>query len=194
MACSRNNRSTSWVTSLKRPAPDSLPPSAGWKRHWQEPPWLLTCHTSCPTALAAHIHSQMRETETSSQLKPLPFWGVLITASCLYSHKYECVYSICEGEGKGGRCTFLTSHHWVYEILNFWGLKNKVGENGHNFGASIFLPCWDIHKPLHHFHCDNFGYLGASKVLKTRLSLFHNSPRIIGGKKDKTVLFLITGL
>lgn len=51
-----------------------------------------------------------------------------------------------------------------------------------------FLPCWDIHKPLHHFHCDNFGYLEASKVLKTVPSLSHNFPKIIGGKKDKTVI------
>lgn len=49
--------------------------------------------------------------------------------------------------------------------------------------SPLFLPCWDIHKPPHHFHYGNFGCLEASKVLKTGLSLSHNFPKIIGRKK-----------
>ena len=72
------------------------------------------------------------------------------------------------------------------------GIKNNVDENGYNSECS-FLPCWDTHEPLHRFRCGNFGYLEASKVLKTTPSLSHNFPKIIGGEKDKIVLFLITG-
>lgn len=94
---------------------------------WQEQRWLPhTGWPGCSTDPPAQLHSATWDMETASQLKPLSFWGFLITASHPHPNKYKYGAGVCEAEGTGDRRMFLPSH----KILTLWnteclGMKKK---------------------------------------------------------------------
>lgn len=140
----------------------------------------LGCHMRlpCPGPLTS---SRLDEGQGNLQSIKVPAFLSILPVTLTNTDTF--MVHVQEREWAREACSSQVTNYWVYKILNFWGFKKKVGANGYNFGVCICLPYWDSHKPLHHSHWDNFGYPEASKVLKTVSSLFHNFPKIIGGKK-----------